>query len=382
MSIVHKEEIVCPSCGYKENINVWQSLNTEMNPTEKKSLLEGTLLNFTCPKCGTSNNLCYPLLYHEMNDGIMIYLSPTPNDIEEAKKTFALQKNFLKNDEKYTYRIVRSANVLREKAIIFENGLDDRVVEVLKLVYVQQAENQYSDLKVEDVLMYKSDDKFYLQVIGNRDLSTEVELSNYNDIKVLMEDLLLNNDDFIVDRNWALNVLKKINTTKSDFENSKQQCQVDMTKDDFYGIKCNVCGMLLPSDSEFCQYCGCKLEHKLSILHDEAIKIRTTQPSVISKIFFIMFVAFGIVSFSLALFLIVENIKAIIPIVLFFAIISIVNGSLFFYVDFFLPKKYASITYKEKCYKKVARMKKYLRDGIITEEEFEKNKNQILKKIK
>jgi len=27
-------------------------------------------------------------------------------------------------------------------------------------------------------------------------------------------------------------------------------------------------------------------------------------------------------------------------------------------------------------------MKKYLRDGIITEEEFEKNKNQILKKIK
>ena len=41
----------------------------------------------------------------------------------------------------------------------------------------------------------------------------------------------------------------------------------------------------------------------------------------------------------------------------------------------------ASMAYKEKCCKKVARMKRYLDNGIITEEEFEKNKADILKNI-
>jgi hypothetical protein len=43
---------------------------------------------------------------------------------------------------------------------------------------------------------------------------------------------------------------------------------------------------------------------------------------------------------------------------------------------------YNSIKYREKCYKKVAKMKYYLDNGIITEEEFEKNKKEILRNIK
>ncbi len=40
-----------------------------------------------------------------------------------------------------------------------------------------------------------------------------------------------------------------------------------------------------------------------------------------------------------------------------------------------------SIRYKEKCYKRVEKMKRYLDEGIITQEEYEKNKNEILKHI-
>lgn len=41
-----------------------------------------------------------------------------------------------------------------------------------------------------------------------------------------------------------------------------------------------------------------------------------------------------------------------------------------------------SIGYREKCYKRVAEMKRYLDQGIITQEEFEQNKKEILKNIK
>lgn len=42
----------------------------------------------------------------------------------------------------------------------------------------------------------------------------------------------------------------------------------------------------------------------------------------------------------------------------------------------------ASIYYRKNCYKKVVKMKEYLDNGIITEEEFERNKQDILKNIK
>lgn len=48
----------------------------------------------------------------------------------------------------------------------------------------------------------------------------------------------------------------------------------------------------------------------------------------------------------------------------------------------FVDKFYNTHSYKMKCYKKVADMQMYLEKGIITQEEFENNKNDILKKIK
>ena len=40
-----------------------------------------------------------------------------------------------------------------------------------------------------------------------------------------------------------------------------------------------------------------------------------------------------------------------------------------------------SVKYREKCYKRAAKMKEYLNNGIISQEEFEKNKKEILKNI-
>lgn len=48
----------------------------------------------------------------------------------------------------------------------------------------------------------------------------------------------------------------------------------------------------------------------------------------------------------------------------------------------FTQVRYHSIAYRESCYKRVSKMKDYLDQGIITEEEFTKNKQEILKNIK
>ncbi len=73
-------------------------------------------------------------------------------------------------------------------------------------------------------------------------------------------------------------------------------------------------------------------------------------------------------------------------IIISFAIL-IINMPLF--ISYFKPsfkkltsQQHSSIAYKEKCYQKVERMQEFLEKGIITQEEFEENKKQILKKIK
>lgn len=64
--------------------------------------------------------------------------------------------------------------------------------------------------------------------------------------------------------------------------------------------------------------------------------------------------------------------------------ISLILGILFLIIYIYLvlaEKYYKSVMYKEKCYKRVEKIKKYLDNGIITQEEFEKNKSEILKHI-
>lgn len=39
MSKHHKEEIVCPECQHKGNFEIWDSINTVLNPEMKEKVL-------------------------------------------------------------------------------------------------------------------------------------------------------------------------------------------------------------------------------------------------------------------------------------------------------------------------------------------------------
>lgn len=48
----------------------------------------------------------------------------------------------------YRKRIVTNQNALREKAIIFENELDDRVVELIKLLYLLDVQDKFPEVNI------------------------------------------------------------------------------------------------------------------------------------------------------------------------------------------------------------------------------------------
>lgn len=134
MSMQHIEQIKCPACGKDVNFEVWNSINVDINPEMKERVLNGTLYNFKCQYCNHEDKIAYPILYNDMARNFMVYYCDE-SGIEDCKNAL----NNIMNDkltkeitEKAKYRIVTSYLQLIEKIKIFESGLDDRLIELLK----------------------------------------------------------------------------------------------------------------------------------------------------------------------------------------------------------------------------------------------------------
>ena len=135
MSMETKVMIECPSCGEKFETIRWKSLNAQLNPKEKEQLISGSIFHVTCTKCNEGFPIQYSMLYNDMTNKVMIQLALNENDEEEFKKSIKEMELRLPSMLSIApqYRIVKNQNDLREKAMIFDCGLDDRVIELLKV---------------------------------------------------------------------------------------------------------------------------------------------------------------------------------------------------------------------------------------------------------
>lgn len=117
--------------------------NSQWNPQEAQSLAKGSLTDFTCPNCGYRTVLNHPCLYLDPIQKCMIYnVCGDAEMSEQAILTF----NTLKNEEETLsdalFRIVDTHAQLSDKVAILSEGLDDKVMEVLKLSVLGHAQNQ------------------------------------------------------------------------------------------------------------------------------------------------------------------------------------------------------------------------------------------------
>ncbi len=210
MSMECKETYICPECGHEQECTVWHSLNGDMDPEAKQQLLDGTLFLSECSNCGHKSNLNYMLLYHDMTNQVMVYYVDEESVNETLETMKNSQKQFGMDMSGYRNRIVTDQNSLREKAIVFDNGLDDRIVEIIKLIYYINAEDQFSDAKINAVYFLIADGKYILEFIGDKPLSAEVPVELYDKIKHDFAERLesVGNEDFFVDLHWASEIMK------------------------------------------------------------------------------------------------------------------------------------------------------------------------------
>ncbi len=133
MSMSRQISVTCKQCGKEHPFTAWESLNVTHDRDFKQQLLKGQLTRFTCPDCASSTHVLHPILYHDMDKRLMLWLWLEKGEPDTA---FVPVQRFL---DEYQFRIVSTYDALVEKIFIFDRGLDDRLVEFLKLLLQIQA---------------------------------------------------------------------------------------------------------------------------------------------------------------------------------------------------------------------------------------------------
>lgn len=150
MSINTKQSVKCPQCGQLEDMTVWHSITVKDSPDLKNDLLAGKINIFRCPVCSHMGLMPLPMLYHDEDRKLMISFSPS-NDAALSEKLYkdicetSQESGEMEKLKEYNLRFVTDYNELLEKILIFDNGLNDKAIELIKLMIIMQEPDKADD---------------------------------------------------------------------------------------------------------------------------------------------------------------------------------------------------------------------------------------------
>lgn len=147
------QRVCCPNCRRDFEAKLWRIVDAEKSPEASASLLAGDLCRPQCPECGEFVLLEYPLVYVNPAQALVVELAPASNERVDgvALSEYAelviryYAEQWEKEGRDRNVRLVHTMPDLIEKAHIFRDGLDDRIVEIIKYTAQHQAQAQGID---------------------------------------------------------------------------------------------------------------------------------------------------------------------------------------------------------------------------------------------
>ena len=219
MSLNTKKQIKCPSCKNLSEMTLWQSITVSDSQDLKDDLLKGKVNIFRCSSCGTTALVPVPVLYHDENKHLMISFSPCEEDdkirlFNQVKET-SRNSGELSELSDYNLRFVCSYNEFLEKILIFDSGLSDKTIEVLKLLVLMQDSDKMENRvcifgkKDNDQIEFMVQDKKEGQVYTSR-----VPMETYHTVSKSLYESGVKDRSFdweIVDSEYAASLLRGTN---------------------------------------------------------------------------------------------------------------------------------------------------------------------------
>ena len=161
MSVKHTQQIACLKCKKKSDFEFYGSINTMLDPTLKQRVKNFDIFKFICPHCGSEQFVNYSFLYHQMEDKLMIFYCQDEEEVAKVRSLYADDFDTALNAQGesetidttgYRRRIVIGADNLIEKIRIFDAGLDDRLVEIYKVLLYGQMQAELAAMPGGDAV--------------------------------------------------------------------------------------------------------------------------------------------------------------------------------------------------------------------------------------
>lgn len=220
MSRSVEREIICPRCHTPQLFTFWESVNATESPELKERLESGELFDFTCPACGGVSRIGYPLLYHDQAHRAMLFLA----DDREREQAYGVLEALLTLPESagmmsgYIVRAVTQPMDLAEKILLLDRGLDDRVVELTKLMIRAGYLQEHPQADIRHMLLVEAEGLRYLTFVEGVDapLSTPFNREVYDEIQAHYGAFFPKEkrDSLFVDLGWAAALLTPSSTVQ------------------------------------------------------------------------------------------------------------------------------------------------------------------------
>lgn len=167
MSLFLHVTATCTACGKAAETDLAASVNADRRPDLRDAIVDGSFQALVCEGCGTAIRLPAHLTYIELDRGHWILVEDTDRleqwYVAEKEATGLYDKAFgrlapkvqRQMGEGVSARLVFGWTALREKLIAQQAGLDDGILEVLKIGILRNVPapplNDRTELRLVDV---------------------------------------------------------------------------------------------------------------------------------------------------------------------------------------------------------------------------------------
>ena len=154
--------MICPKCHSENTVPIFEFLDlSESSKRTRNMVLSSKIFRFECEECGRKELISYPMNCFDEETGSVITVLDADNKEEDYRRTYEVYQSLSFGDSN-TYRIVDSCQELSEKLRMFNDRLDDRIVELIKFSAVDHfIDNPQDILKVKCIYKELKEGKLF-----------------------------------------------------------------------------------------------------------------------------------------------------------------------------------------------------------------------------
>ena len=179
-----KDNYKCPKCGHEQLVPLLPYINFSKNPEYYALTKNLDIFKVKCEKCCNEELIQFDTLLVDEIHKYFLYFLTDKNSYNRFKYqiTYFIETT-LNKDDKYNLddfktRLVFTHNDLIEKMTIFELGLNDKIIEIIKSGFIEKG--------IIDINVY---DQIYFDCMNNQNLQFVTFSSKTNTIEPLKYDV-------------------------------------------------------------------------------------------------------------------------------------------------------------------------------------------------